>query len=86
YQAFRIYINDELEKIKNALFKAYNFLKINGRILCLSYHSLEDRIVKNFFKEMKMKIITKKPLTPSISEIEENPRSRSAKLRCAEKI
>lgn len=86
YQAFRIYINNELEKIKNALFKTYGFLKIKGKILCLSYHSLEDRIVKNFFKEMQMKIITKKPLTPSPLEIKENPRSRSAKLRCAEKI
>lgn len=86
YQAFRIYINDELEKIKNTLFKVYDFLKINGRIICLSYHSLEDRIVKNFFKEKRMKIITKKPLTPSPLEIRENPRSRSAKLRCAEKV
>ncbi len=86
YQAFRIYINNELEKIKNALLKVYEFLKIKGRIVCISYHSLEDRIIKNFFKEKKMKIITKKPLTPSILEIKENPRSRSAKLRCAEKI
>jgi len=86
YQAFRIYINKETEKIKNTLSKVYEFLKTNGRIVCLSYHSLEDRIVKNFFKEKRMKILTKKPLTPSPFEIKENPRARSCRLRCAEKI
>jgi len=86
YQAFRIYINDEIEKIKKTLSKVYDFLKPNGRIVCLSYHSLEDRIVKNFFKEKKMKILTKKPLTPSLFEIKENPRARSCCLRCAEKL
>jgi len=86
YQAFRIYINKEIEKIRKTLSKVYEFLKPNGRIVCLSYHSLEDRIVKNFFKEEKMKILTKKPLTPSPFEIKENPRARSVRLRCAEKL
>lgn len=86
YQAFRIFINRELEKIKNALLKSYSFLESEGRIICLSYHSLEDRIVKNFFKGKKLKILTPKPLLPSPLEIKNNPRTRSCKLRCAEKI
>lgn len=86
YQAFRIFINRELDKIKNALLKSLQFIVPGGRIVCLSYHSLEDRIVKRFFKEKKLKILTPRPVRPSPKEIEENPRARSCKLRCAERI
>lgn len=86
YQAFRIFVNRELEKIKNALLKSYEFLFPGGRIVCLSYHSLEDRIIKRFFKEKNFRILTPKPIKPSKKEIDENPRARSCRLRCAEKI
>ncbi|MFA5074897.1 MAG: 16S rRNA (cytosine(1402)-N(4))-methyltransferase RsmH [Candidatus Babeliales bacterium] len=87
FQALRIFVNKELENIEIFLSKSINFLNKNGRIVCISFHSLEDRIVKNFFRqnEEKLKIITKKPISASKTEIEQNPSSRSAKLRVAEK-
>jgi 16S rRNA (cytosine1402-N4)-methyltransferase len=65
-------------------------LEKSGKLIVISFHSLEDRIVKNFFRENfkkgSLKILTKKPITPSLKEIKSNPRSRSAKLRAGEKI
>jgi len=88
FQALRIYVNKELENIKNFLFSATELLNVGGRFICISFHSLEDRCVKEFFKSKvdTLKIITKKPIIPQPSEVAENPSSRSAKLRVAEKI
>ncbi|MCS7245427.1 MAG: 16S rRNA (cytosine(1402)-N(4))-methyltransferase RsmH [candidate division WOR-3 bacterium] len=81
FQAFRIFVNDEVNTIKKGLLNAYKCLKIEGRLAVLSYHSIEDRIVKNLSKSPLFIPLFKKPLTPSQEEILENPRSRSAKLR-----
>jgi len=105
FQAIRIAVNDELGAIRNALKQAVGLLKPEGRLCVITFHSLEDRIVKEFFKEMssscechtdlpvcmckkeqKLKIIAKKPIRPSKKELSENPRSRSAKLRIAERL
>jgi 16S rRNA (cytosine1402-N4)-methyltransferase len=90
FQAIRIAVNDELGTIKEALPKAFLRLNSGGRIAVISFHSLEDRIVKRFFKEKSEtgegRLITKKPITPSPQEIAKNPRSRSAKLRIIEKV
>ena len=96
FQALRIEVNDELNTLKVMLKAAYETLVKNGRLVVLSYHSLEDRIVKNFFKSKtlgdnnsttrRFKILTPKPLQPSFEEIERNSRSRSAKLRVAELV
>lgn len=90
FQALRIAVNDELNSLKAALPQALKVLAPGGRIIVISFHSLEDRIVKDFFqseqKNGTVKIITKKPTTPTETEVEENPRSRSGKLRAAEKL
>ena len=89
FQALRIAVNDELNNLKNALPQALEILKPGGKLVVISFHSLEDRIVKNFYKDMtltSLKILTKKPVTPTAKEVEINPRSRSAKLRAAEKL
>ena len=96
FQALRIEVNDELNTLKVILKATYETLVKNGRLVILSYHSLEDRIVKNFFKSKtlgdnnsttrRFKILTPKPLQPSFEEIERNSRSRSAKLRVAELV
>jgi len=90
FQALRIAVNRELELLKTGLDKAVNLLNCGGRIGVISFHSLEDRIVKHAFKEFSsqgvLKIITKKPITPGKEELEENVASRSGKLRIAEKI
>lgn len=90
FQAIRIAVNSELERLKIALRQAFDALAPKGRIAVISFHSLEDRIVKRYFKEKKdegvARLLTKKPITPSEKEIKENPRSRSAKLRIIEKI
>lgn len=89
FQALRIEVNRELEQLKKGLDSALRLLKKGGRICVISYHSLEDRIVKHFIsdnaKKGVLKIITKKPRTPCDEEIRINPSSRSAKMRVAEK-
>ncbi len=86
FQALRIAVNSELDNINHALAIYPDYLNDNARICVISFHSLEDRIVKDRFRsDDRLKIITKKPLTPSQEEIQINPRARSAKLRVAEK-
>jgi 16S rRNA (cytosine1402-N4)-methyltransferase len=105
FQALRIYVNDELGVLKAFLENSLKVLGTGGRLVIISYHSLEDRIVKEFFKyenlkcfcpkdspvcncgkEQRLKILTKKPITPSTNEITMNRRARSAKLRAAERL
>jgi len=89
FQALRIYVNDELGALETFLSEVLNCVKKGGRVAIISFHSLEDRMVKNAFrlynKEKRAKEITKKPITPSLKEIQSNPKSRSAKLRIIEK-
>jgi len=90
FQALRIAINDELNNLKKGLDQAFEILDEKGRLVVISFHGGEDRIVKHFFKDKKeqrtAEILTKKPITPSRQEIEKNPRSRSAKMRVIEKL
>ncbi len=87
FQALRIVVNDELGQLEKGLKAGIDLLCEGGRIAAISFHSLEDRIVKNRFRDEKkrLKILTKKPVGPSAEEMRANPRSRSAKLRAAEK-
>jgi len=89
FQALRIAVNNELENLEKLLVSASDILKRNGYIAVVSFHSLEDRLVKNNFKQNERggiyRIITKKPIVPSRDEIAENRRARSAKLRIAQK-
>ncbi len=90
FQALRIYVNDELGELEKALNNLKKIVVPGGRVAIISFHSLEDRIVKNNFREAEragiLKVITRKPIVPSDGEIAQNPRSRSAKLRAAELI
>lgn len=87
WQALRIATNDELGELKKGLATCTRLLKTGGVIAVISFHSLEDAIVKSFFRDNpELSVLTKKPITPSHEEIENNPRSRSAKLRAARKI
>ncbi|TWT74161.1 16S rRNA (cytosine(1402)-N(4))-methyltransferase RsmH [Allorhodopirellula solitaria] len=87
FQALRIAVNDELNILQRTLASAADWISPGGRIAAISFHSLEDRIVKNAFREdERWKVLTKKPLRPTDQEIRENPRSRSAKLRVAERL
>ena len=89
FQALRIYVNDELGAAKEGIEGAISYMRAGGRICVISFHSLEDRIVKNIFRDKtkygELNIITKKPITPGSVEMIKNSRSRSAKLRVAEK-
>jgi len=86
FQSLRIAVNNELENFKNVLPQAVEILRPQGRLAVISYHSLEDRIVKYFLKTNPLvKVLTPSPISPSQKERKENPRSRSAKLRVAEK-
>ena len=87
FQALRIYINDELGSLKQMIDSASQILNKSARIVILTYHSLEDRIVKQKFKDLSensFNIVNKKVITASFSEIKDNPRSRSAKMRVLE--
>lgn len=92
FQALRIFVNKELENITSFLPAAQRMLKVDGRLICISFHSLEDRLVKRFFKEHSVgndpvaRIITPKAVIPTNQEIERNPASRSAKMRVLEII
>ena len=90
FQALRIAVNRELEALNSVLIQAISHLKTGGKMGVISFHSLEDRIVKHTYKDCFskgiLKIITKKPLTPTQEEKDENPPSSSAKLRVAEKV
>lgn len=90
FQAIRIAVNDELASLEESLKKSIPLLNFGARICVISFHSLEDRIVKNLFRGYSnlgvLKVLTKKPLRPSREEIISNPRSRSARLRVAERI
>ena len=98
FQALRIRVNRELENLRQVLDEGWPFLKRGGRMCVISFHSLEDRIVKETFRRLEkgdargpeqkkvVQIVTPKPITPSEEEQKENPRSRSAKLRCAERV
>ena len=90
FQALRITVNDEIESLKDGVRKGFERLNPNGRLAVISFHSLEDRVVKQFFKQKEDedlgKRVNKKPIIPTDEEIAENPRSRSAKLRIIEKI
>jgi 16S rRNA (cytosine1402-N4)-methyltransferase len=102
FQALRIEVNDEMCALREMLQQAMRLLKPGGRLVVMTYHSLEDRLVKNFFKsgnfegtisqdffgniQSPFRLINNKVITPSSEEVEVNPRSRSAKLRIAEKL
>ena len=90
FQALRIFVNRELDDLKGLLEAGPRILKPGGRIVVISFHSLEDRIVKDAFREGAKqghyRLLTKKPVTASEDEIDRNPRARSAKLRAAEKV
>ncbi len=88
FQALRIFVNKELENIEIFLRDILEIIEPNGSIVCISFHSLEDRIVKLFFRENKnsLEILTKKPITATQEELQGNPSCRSAKLRAAKKL
>ena len=86
FQALRIAVNQELQSLETFIARAPGWLKPQGKIGIISFHSLEDRIVKHNFRDSsQLQVLTKKPIIPQEQEIEENPRSRSAKLRFAQK-
>lgn len=87
FQALRIFVNDELNSLSRALEEGACVLRTKGRYCVVSFHSLEDRIVKDSFRRIEgLKVLTKKPIVPGIEEVRRNPRARSAKLRVAEAI
>jgi 16S rRNA (cytosine1402-N4)-methyltransferase len=89
FQALRIYVNRELDEIRALLEAAPKLLKPSGRLVVISFHSLEDRIAKDMLREYAHKgifeVLTRKPVTADEEEVDRNPRSRSAKLRAGER-
>ena len=86
FQALRIAVNDELDVLRDGLTSAVDSLRDAGRVVVISFHSLEDRIVKQTFRgDERLSILTKKPLIPSDEEMADNPRARSAKMRAAQR-
>jgi 16S rRNA (cytosine1402-N4)-methyltransferase len=82
----RIAVNDELDALRDGLGAAIGRLRAGGRVVAISFHSLEDRIVKRTFRDdERLEVVTRRPLRPDESELRDNPRSRSAKLRAAQK-
>lgn len=90
FQALRIAVNDEMEALKEGMQKAFECLKKEGRLAVITFHSLEDKIVKQYFKSLQdegvAKLVNKKPIAPERDEVLQNPRSRSSKLRIITKI
>ncbi len=87
FQALRLAVNRELDNLDRFLEKAPDFLTSGGRLVIISFHSLEDRLVKHHFRrDPRLKVINKKPLRPSSEEVARNPRARSAKMRVAERV
>jgi 16S rRNA (cytosine1402-N4)-methyltransferase len=90
FQALRIYVNNELKELEFLIDNSIKYLNKNGRIVIISFHSLEDRIVKHKFRDYaksgELNILTKKPIVPTTEEVYNNKRAHSAKLRCAQKI
>jgi 16S rRNA (cytosine1402-N4)-methyltransferase len=90
FQALRIAVNDEILSLQDGLEKGWDCLNQKGRMVIVSFHSKEDRVVKRFFKDKKLKkvgiLIVKKPIVPTRDEVKDNSRSRSAKLRVIEKL
>ena len=90
FQALRIFVNQELDDLRDLMNAAPRILKPGGRLVIISFHSLEDRIVKDAMREGakqgQYELLTKKPVTATEEEIDRNPRSRSAKLRAAQRI
>jgi len=91
FQALRIFVNRELDDLRALVEAAPRILKPGGRVVVISFHSLEDRIVKDAFREgankyQHFRVLTKKPVTASEEEQDRNPRARSAKMRAAEKV
>ena len=90
FQALRIAVNDELGTLEQFLKDGFNHLKPGGRMAIITFHSLEDRVVKHYFRTLKDadlgELQTKKPIVPSTEELKANPRSRSAKLRIIKKL
>jgi 16S rRNA (cytosine1402-N4)-methyltransferase len=82
----RIAVNDELDALRDGLDAAIGRLRAGGRVVAISFHSLEDRIVKRTFRDdERLEVVTRRPLRPDEAELRDNPRSRSAKLRAAQK-
>ena len=87
FQALRLAVNDELPSLERFLAHTPHWLKLGGRIGIISFHSLEDRLVKHYFRDCPLlEVVTKKPIVPQMEEISRNPRARSAKLRFATRI
>ena len=84
FQAIRMAVNDELSELERGLQAAVHSLRPGGRLAVISFHSIEDRVVKHFLRE-HLDVVTKKPVTATPAEAQANPRARSAKLRCARK-